>query len=144
MDEHIDEPNPKAAESQEKRADTRRTKTIRFSEFEWEGVGCAVNERGIPAAEYVRPAEVDAVECRIAALNAEMVETIREIFWTNCIAPTPKRHEMLFKGRDDELGMIVEAARVSQAQMVRETLHSERYASCLDRLRWHPLRIPRG
>ncbi len=121
MDENDEKPNEKAAEGQEKRADTRRAKTIRFSDPEWESVERAANKRGIPAAEYVRTAAVDVAEGRIAALDAEMVETIRRIYRSTYIVATLKRDEMLSEGRDDALEKIIEAARDSQAELVRET-----------------------
>ena len=121
MDEHTDNPNEKATDGQEKRADTRRAKTIRFSDPEWESVERAANRRGIPAAEYVRTAAVDAAEGKIAALDAEMLETIRRIYRSSYIVATLKRDEMLSEGRDGALEKIIEAARDSQAELVRET-----------------------
>ena len=52
------------ADDHEKRADTRRSKTIRFADPEWELVERAAANRGIPAAEYVRNAAMDAAEGR--------------------------------------------------------------------------------
>ena len=66
------------AESPGKRADARRSKTIRFSDPEWELVERAATKQGIPAAEYVRNAAMGAAQGKIAALNAAMVETIRQ------------------------------------------------------------------
>ena len=56
--------NPAAGglEPQEKRGDTRKSKTVRFSDPEWEIVEKAAARRGIPAAEYVRTAALDAAE----------------------------------------------------------------------------------
>ena len=51
-----------------------------LSDPEWESIERAANRKGIPAAEYVRTAAVDAAEGRTAALDAEMIETIRLIY----------------------------------------------------------------
>ena len=99
------------AESPEKRADARRSNTIRFSDPEWELVERAATKQGIPAAEYVRNAAMDAAQGKIAALNAVMVETIRRIFRSTYIVATLKRDEMLREGRGDEIERMVEAAK---------------------------------
>ena len=125
MDEHDKNPNEKATDGQEKRADTRRAKTIRFSDPEWESVERAANKRGIPAAEFVRTAAMDAAEGRIAALDAEMVETIRRIYRSTYIVATLKRDELLSEGRDDELQRVIEAARESQSELVGKTPRSD-------------------
>ena len=119
------EPNgdPKMAGSggHDKRGDARKSKTIRFSDLEWEQVERAAAARGIPAAEYVRAAAMDAAEGRIAALDAEMVETIRRIYRSTYIVATLKRDELLREGQNDELERTIEAARQSQASITDET-----------------------
>ena len=108
------------AEDQEKRADARRSKTIRFSDPEWERIERAASKQGIPAAEYVRNAAMDAAEGRTAALNSEMVETIRRIYRSTYIVATLRREELLREGRGDEVDRMVEAARNSQASLVEQ------------------------
>ena len=124
MDEHDENSTETATEGQEKRADTRRSRTIRFSDPEWVGIERAANQRGIPAAEYVRTAAVDAAEGRTASLDAEMLETIRLIYRMTYVVATLKRDELLSEARDDELETIIQAARDSQADLVRETSRS--------------------
>ena len=117
MNQHDGDRKEVGADDHEKRADTRRSKTIRFSDPEWELVERAAAERGIPAAEYVRNAAMDAAEGRTAALDAEMVETIRRIYRTTYIVATLKRDEMHREGRQDEMEKMVEAALDSQASL---------------------------
>ena len=112
------------ADDHEKRADTRRSKTIRFADPEWELVERAAANRGIPAAEYVRNAAMDAAEGRTAALDAEMVETIRRIYRSTYIVATLKRDEMLREGREDEIDQVVEAARNSQVSLAEASSKS--------------------
>ena len=103
------------AKPDHKRGDARRSRTIRFSDREWELVENAAAERGIPAAEYVRTAALDAAEGRIVALSAEIVETIRRIYRHTYIVSTLKRDEMIREGRDDEMETAMGSARESQA-----------------------------
>ncbi len=114
------------ADDQEKRADTRRSKTIRFSDPEWELAERAATERGIPAAEFVRNAAIDVAEGRIAALDAEMVETIRRIYRSTYIVTTLKRDEMFREGREEEMKQMVEAARESQTSLAATASGSAR------------------
>ena len=109
------------AGAQDKRGDARKSKTIRFSEPEWKQVERAAAARGIAAAEFVRAAAMDAAEGKIAALDAEMVETIRRIYRSTYIVATLKRDELLRDGRGDEIEKTVEAARNSQATLVEQT-----------------------
>ena len=104
-----------SAKPEDKRGDARRSRTIRFSDREWEMVENAAAEREIPAAEYIRTAALDAAEGRIAALSAEIVETIRRIYRHTYIVSTLKRDEMLAEQRDDEMETAMKSARESQA-----------------------------
>ncbi len=98
--------------------DKRRSKTIRFSDHEWELVERAAARRAIPAAEYLRSAAIDSAEGRTAAVDAENIETIRRIDWGTYIGATLKRNELLRGGHGDEIDKRVEAARESQASPV--------------------------
>ena len=120
MNEHDGDRKETGVDDQEKRADARRSKTIRFSDPEWDLVERAANKQGIPAAEYVRNAAMDAAMGRTAALDAEMVETIQRIYRATYIVATLKRDEMLREGRDDEMKKMVEEARDSQASLRKQ------------------------
>ena len=124
MNEHDGDRKEAGVDDLEKRADARRSKTTRFSDPEWELVERAANKQGIPAAEYVRNAAMDAAMGRTAALDAEMVETIRRIYRSTYIVATLKRDEMLREGREGEIKSIVEEARKSQAALAGETSKS--------------------
>ena len=107
-------------DGREKRGDARRSKTVRFSDPEWQSIENAADERGIPAAEYVRAAALDAAEGKTAALSAEIVETIRRIYRNTYIVATLKRDEMIREGRDDEMEKTIEAARESQELLAKQ------------------------
>ena len=120
MNEHDGDRREAGVDDPEKRADARRSKTIRFSDPEWDLVERAAAVRGIPAAEYVRNAAMDAAEGRTAALDAEMVETIRRIYRSTYIVATLKRNEMHREGRAEEIEKMVQAARESQALLRKQ------------------------
>ena len=103
------------APTEEKRGDARTPKTIRFSGPEWELVETAATRRGMPGAEYVRMAALDAAEGKIAEVSTEIVDTIRQIYRSTYILSTLKSDEMLREGRREEMEMTIKAARESQA-----------------------------
>ena len=100
--------------------ETRKSKTVRFSDPEWEIVEKAAARRGIPAAEYVRTAALDAAEGKNVPLSSEITEVIRRIYRSTYILSTLKRDEMLREGRDDEMEKMIDAARESQALLREE------------------------
>jgi len=91
--------------------DKRRSKTIRFSDQEWELVERATARRAIPAAKYVRSAAIVSAEGRTAAVDAENIETIRRVCRGTYISATLKRNELLRDGRGDEIDKRVDAPR---------------------------------
>ena len=111
----------KGTEPEDKPGGARRSRTIRFSDIEWETIENAAEKRGIAAAEYIRFAALDAAEGRVAAIDAEIVETIRRIYRHTYIVSTLARDEMVREGRDAEMESAVNAARESQALLRKET-----------------------
>ena len=63
---------------------------------------------------------MDAADGRIAALSAEIAETIRRIYRSTYIVATLKRDELLHEGRGEEVDRTVESARESQAALIEE------------------------
>ena len=105
---------------EEKRGDARTPKTVRFSGPEWELVERAANKRGMPGAEYVRMAALDAAEGKTAALSTEIVETIRRIYRGTYIVSALKHDEMLREGREEEMEKTIRAARESQSLLAEQ------------------------
>ena len=134
MSEDARNSSESGAQPEEKRGDARTPKTIRFSGPEWELVESAAIRRGMPAAEYVRMAALDAAEGKTAALdlarnknNADsaamppgIVALIERIYRSTYIVATLKRDEMLREGRGDELDAMIKAARESQATILQD------------------------
>ena len=115
MSEETRNPPGTAAQPEEKRSHARTPKTIRFSGREWELVERVAANRGMPGAEYVRMAALNAAEEKTAALSAEIVETIRRIYRSTYIVSTLKREEMLRNGRQEEMEKVIKAARDAQS-----------------------------
>ena len=108
------------ADLEEKRSHARTPRTIRFSGPEWDLVESAAIRRGMPAAEYVRMAALDAAEDKSAAIPPGIVALIERIYRSTYIVATLKRNEMLREGRGDELDEIIKLARETQATILEE------------------------
>ena len=120
MSEDTRNPSEFGAQPEEKRGDARTPKTIRFSGPEWELVESAAVRRGMPAAEYVRMAALDAAEDKSAAIPPGIVALIERIYRSTYIVATLKRDEMLRAGRDDEMEEMIKAARETQATILED------------------------
>ena len=112
-----------AGEAAEKADDSRKTRSIRFSESEWEEVRNAALAHGLPAAEFVRekilalargPESADR-----AHAPASMAPLIERIFRYTWFLATEKRGEMLREGREAELERLVGEARAFQESLGR-------------------------
>ena len=63
---------------------------------------------------------MDATDGKMAALDAEMVETIRRIFRSTHILVTLKRDELIGEGRGEELDELVKSTRALQKSLLEE------------------------
>ncbi len=104
--------------SEEKGGASRRARSIRFSDSEWQTVEEAAAERDMNAAAFVRHAALGVAGGRYGArgdaLPAHHAELIERIFRSTHILATLKRDEMVSQGRGEELDRLVEATREFQ------------------------------
>ena len=104
--------------------DNRKTRSIRFSESEWDEVRNAALAHDLPAAEFVRDrilALVRAPESTDrATVPASMVALIERMFRYTWFLATEKRDAMLREGREAELEKLVAEARALQESLVRD------------------------
>ena len=120
------DPNAAAGGGNEpgKADDNRKTRSIRFSETEWEEVRNAALAHDLPAAEFVRKrilALVRAPEGAVApAVVPSMVPLIERMFRYTWFLATEKRDAMLREGREAELEKLVAEARAFQESLVRD------------------------
>ena len=111
-----------AGENEPGRAeDNRKTRSIRFSESEWDEVRNAALAHDLPAAEFVRDrilALVRAAESTDrATVPASMAPLIERMFRYTWFLATEKRDAMLREGREAELEKLVAEARALQESL---------------------------
>ena len=101
--------------------DNRKTRSIRFSETEWDEVRNAALAHDLPAAEFVRErilALVRAPESTDrATVPASMAPMIERMFRYTWFLATEKRDAMLREGREAELEKLVGEARAFQESL---------------------------
>ena len=103
--------------------DNRKTRSIRFSESEWEEVRNAALEHDLPAAEFVREkilAFVRAPQSAAAlAVPPSLAPLIERMFRYTWFLATERRDAMLHEGREAELERLVGEARAFQESLSR-------------------------
>lgn len=106
----------------EKNADPRTPRSIRFSDSEWTKIEEAAKERGMTAAELVRHAAISLAEDNLPGSNDALtpghVAQIERMYRGVYLLSTLKRDELLQEGRQDEFDRIWKDARESQAAIL--------------------------
>ena len=113
------------ADTEEKQSQARTSRTIRFSDPEWERVEIAARKRGATAAEFIRNAalalageETGVDSGPISSGTSAMIERIyRGVY----LLSTLKRDELVREGRQDDLDRVMKDARESQAAFLDDT-----------------------
>ena len=105
--------------------DPRRSRTIRFSDSEWQVVEDAALRQGIPASQLVRAVTLAAAEERLArpagaAITPGHRALIEATYRAVYVLATINREEMLDSERGNELDEIVEAARRTMKETMDE------------------------
>ena len=95
--------------------DNRKTRSIRFSESEWEEVRNAALAHDLPAAEFIRErilALIRATEMAgEPAVSPSLAPLIERMFRYTWFLATEKREEMIREGREEEVQALVGEAR---------------------------------
>ena len=118
-----EERNASAAggEAAERADDLRRTRSIRFSDSEWEEVKRAARVHGLPAAEFVRQTILGLARApaggEASPLAPSLAPLIERMFRYTWFLATEKRGAMLREGRGDELEKLVAEARKFQESL---------------------------
>ena len=106
-----------------RQAAIRASRTIRFSDAEWEQVSQAAARRGIASpAEFVRTAAMamaadDSVMAR-GALPPGIAEMIEHTFRGVYFLSTLRRDELIGEGRQDEVESAVQAGRQARSELL--------------------------
>ena len=113
----------KSTKSVTRAGDPRRSRTIRFSDSEWQLVEDAALRQGISASQLVRAVTLAAAEERAdrpeeASLSPGHLALIEATYRAVYVLATVNRDEMLDGERGNELDEIVAAAR----RTMRETM----------------------
>ena len=110
--------------SVEKADDNRKTRSIRFSDSEWEEVKRAAAAHEMPAAEFVRERilalarATESVEAvAVAGSMAPLIERMFRYMW---FLATEKRDAMVREGREDEVDKLIAEARAFQQSLRRD------------------------
>ena len=113
-----------AENTAERSEDNRKTRSIRFSESEWEEVKRAASAHEMPAAEFVRERilalarATESVEA--GAVAGSMAPLIERMFRYTWFLATEKRDAMVGEGREDEVDKLIAEARAFQESLSRD------------------------
>ncbi len=105
--------------------DPRLSRTIRFSDSEWQLVEDAALRQGIPASQLVRAATLAAAEERLdrpagAAIPPGYLALIEDIYRGVYLLTTLRGQELLRARRKEELDEIVSDGRKAMAEALGE------------------------
>ena len=108
----------------ERAGDNRKTRSIRFSESEWEEVRNAALAHDLPAAEFVRERILALVRAADGsgslAVPASLAPLIERMFRYTWFLATERRDAMLHEGRGEELDRLISEARAFQESLGRD------------------------
>ena len=107
------------------RSDARRPRSIRFADSEWNLIEQAALRHGIPAGELVRAGALALAEDRLgesppATLTSGHLELIEVIYRYVYIIATLNRQQLLDAGRENEVEALVDAARKTMNETMRQ------------------------
>ena len=105
--------------------DFRRSRTIRFSDSEWQLVEDAALRQGIPASQLVRAATLAAAEERLdrpagAALTPGYLALIEDIYRGVYLLTTLRGEELIREKRKKQLDSIVKDGRLAMKETMDE------------------------
>ena len=114
-----------STESGERAGDPRRSRTIRFSDSEWQLVEDAALRQGIPASQLVRAVTLAAAEERLdrpagAAIPPGYLALIEDIYRGVYLLTTISGQELLQAERKEELDNIVSDGRKAMVEALGE------------------------
>ena len=101
--------------STEKQADPRKSRTVRFTDSEWDEVRTAAEAHGLPAAEFVRERMLAVARDPSAdATPADLAPLIERTFRYTYMIATKMRDDMDREGRAGEVEKLIDDARKLQ------------------------------
>lgn len=113
------------ADTEEKQSQARTSRTIRFSDPEWERVEIAARRHGATAAEFIRNAALalagEETGVDSGPIPSGIAAQIERIYRGVYLLSTLKRDELLREGRKNELDLVMRDARESQDSIMENT-----------------------
>ena len=107
---------------EEKQSYARTSRTIRFSDPEWERVEIAARQHGATPAEFIRNAALalarEETSVDSGPMPSGIPSMIERIYRGVYLLATLKREELVREGRQDDLDRIMKDARESQDSIV--------------------------
>ena len=100
-----------------KPGDKRRTRSIRFSDCEWEEVKRTARAHDLPAAEFVRQTILGLARDPAGGGATPLAALIERMFRYTWFLATEKRDAMVREGRGEELDALVAEARDFQESL---------------------------
>ena len=109
------------ADASRKTGDARTSRTIRFSDPEWQKIEEAASRRANSPAEFVRNAALrtaaDTGTGDPHTLSPAAIEVIESIYRGVYFLATLKRDELMRQGRQEDIDGMLEAARKSLSEI---------------------------
>lgn len=125
MSEIDQKPTGDDADTEEKQSQARTSRTIRFSDPEWERVEIAAKRCGATAAEFIRNAALalagEETGVDSGPMPSGIAAQIERIYRGVYLLSTLKRDELLRDGRKNELDRVMKDARESQNSIAENT-----------------------
>ena len=119
------QPTGDDADTEEKQSQARTSRTIRFSDPEWERVEIAARRSGATAAEFIRNAALTLAREETGVdsgpIPSGIAAQIDRIYRGVYLLSTLKRDELLRDGRKNELDRVMKDARESQVAFLDDT-----------------------
>ena len=108
-----------------KSGDARRPRSIRFADSEWNVIEQAALRHGIPAGELIRKAALALAEDRLGAsppatLTSGHLALIEATYRSVYMMSTLKREELLDAGQQDDIEALIDAARKTMTETMKE------------------------
>ena len=112
-------------ESEDRAGDFRRSRTVRFSDSEWQLVEDAALRQGIPASQLVRAATLAAAEERLyrpveGAIPSGYLALIEATYRAVYLLATRERERILETANPTELDSLLDGAREAMTQTMNE------------------------
>lgn len=114
------------AEASEAADETRKTRSIRFTDSEWREVRVAAERHGVPAAEFVRERILAIAREDTSPNLAALAPLIERTFRYTWALATHRRDELDGEERGEEMKALMKEARELQDRLQKQNDDADR------------------